>query len=331
MFLSVNIPVYNAEKYLRECIESVLCQSFSDFELILADDGSTDKSGAICDEYAARDSRIRVLHLENGGSMSARSHAFEESSGDYIFMMDADDVIYPDLFERMHSVCREHAPDILAFNFEIWEEGILIGKGENVDRGLYEGSALSKIRERLVYDKQRRSFNRGSMIYSLWSKFFRRDFLKAHFPEIPREIVKGEDMIVTALLVCAANSVYFMDFCGYKYRISDGSIMSSFKEGEIQNYKSAYSFLLSNVPAVPKNNIAVWMLYMFLEYCHSAARLAGSATEFEDLIGRNADEEFLEIVHSARLSRPKLRDIRHIRLIKNGNFKALYSALKKNE
>ena len=331
MFLSVNIPVYNAEKYLRECVDSVLCQSFSDFELILADDGSTDESGAICDEYAARDSRIKVLHLENGGCASARRHALAASSGEYVFMMDADDAIYPELFERVHSVCETCEPDIIAFNFEVWEGDSLFRSGNCEAEGLYEGSALAGVCERLVYDKHRRSFNRGSMIYSLWSKVFRRGFLAEHFPRVPQGVTKGEDLAVTAVLACDAKSVYYMDFYGYKYRILEGSMMGSFKESETENYRCLYDFIRANVPDIPKNNIDVWMLYMFSEYCRSAMKVAGSAAEFEDIIKRNTDAEFFEIIRAARLSLPRLRDIRLIRLIKKKNFKALYAALKGDE
>lgn len=91
--ISVIIPVYNAEKYLRRCIDSVLSQTFTDFELLLIDDGSKDKSGAICDEYAAKDSRVRVFHKENGGVSSARNLGIDNAKGEWISFVDADDEI----------------------------------------------------------------------------------------------------------------------------------------------------------------------------------------------------------------------------------------------
>ena len=87
-FLSIIIPVYNVEIYLAECLESVLAQTFTDFEVLLIDDGSTDGSSAICDEYACRDSRIRCFHKENGGHMSARQEGFRYSLGEYISFVD---------------------------------------------------------------------------------------------------------------------------------------------------------------------------------------------------------------------------------------------------
>ena len=96
MLFSVIVPIYNIEKYIRRCIDSVLLQSFTDFELILVDDGSPDRCGAICDEYAKKDERIKVIHKENGGLVSARQAGIKVASGDYIFHLDGDDAVLPD-------------------------------------------------------------------------------------------------------------------------------------------------------------------------------------------------------------------------------------------
>ena len=329
MFLSVSIPIYNCEAYLRECIDSILAQTFTDFELILLDDGSTDASGAICDEYAARDERIRVLHLKNGGVVAARKRACEECRGDYVLFVDGDDVVVPGLFQRIHSVCAAHRPDMLAFDFEIIGTEPVIRNKNGFPEGLYEGRAIERVRRSLIYDKHRRSFNYGGVIYSLWSKAFRRAFLIEHFPDVPPEITKGEDMVATVVLTCAADSVYFMDFCGYQYRITPGSAMNTFKENEIGHYKSVRQFVTLRAPTVSKNSIAVWMMYMFLGYCRSAANTARSWAEFANIIERNTDAEFFAILRSARLYLPKPRDMRLIYLVKKRGFKALYRALER--
>ena len=98
MYFSVIVPVYNVEKYLSECIDSILCQTFTDFELILVDDGSKDKSGEICDQYAQKDSRIKVIHKENGGLSDARNFGTAASNGKYIVYLDSDDYISDDNF-----------------------------------------------------------------------------------------------------------------------------------------------------------------------------------------------------------------------------------------
>lgn len=100
--ISVIVPVYKAEEYLRDCIDSILSQTLSDFEVILVDDGSPDGSGAICEEYAARDSRISVIHQENRGQAAARNHALTQAKGQWICFVDSDDLIHPQTLELLY-------------------------------------------------------------------------------------------------------------------------------------------------------------------------------------------------------------------------------------
>lgn len=105
--ISVIIPVYNTESYLERCLKSILSQSFTDIELLLVDDGSTDRSGAICDEYAVRDNRIKVLHQENGGVSSARNLGLDQATGEYVIFADADDYWVTDkALERLYGIAK---------------------------------------------------------------------------------------------------------------------------------------------------------------------------------------------------------------------------------
>ncbi len=108
--ISVIVPVYKVEKYLPECIDSILAQTFTDFELILVDDGSPDNSGKICDDYAARDSRIRVFHKENGGVSSARNLGIKNAQSDYIAFLDSDDWWKPEFLEKMLALAQKYPP-----------------------------------------------------------------------------------------------------------------------------------------------------------------------------------------------------------------------------
>ena len=99
--VSIIIPIYNVEKYLKCCLDSILVQTFQDWEAIFVDDGSKDSSGIICDEYAAKDARVRVIHKENGGLSSARNAGLAIASGDWIMHLDGDDWIEPDMLERL--------------------------------------------------------------------------------------------------------------------------------------------------------------------------------------------------------------------------------------
>ena len=117
--ISIIVPVYNVEKYLRKCIDSILNQTFRDFELILVDDGSTDSSGKICDEYSLKDSRIKVIHKENGGQSSARNMGLDVAQGEYIGFVDSDDWIEKDMYEILYRNCKMKDGDIgiIGINF----------------------------------------------------------------------------------------------------------------------------------------------------------------------------------------------------------------------
>ena len=117
MFFSVIVPVYNVEKYLRECIDSILSQSFTDFELILVNDGSKDNSGVICDEYAAKDNRVKVIHKENGGQSTARNQGVEVAQGEFAIFLDSDDFfIDTNVFADLQEIICDNT-DIVIFRY----------------------------------------------------------------------------------------------------------------------------------------------------------------------------------------------------------------------
>ncbi|HJD96893.1 glycosyltransferase, partial [Mailhella massiliensis] len=111
-FLSVIIPVYNVEKYLARCLDSVLAQSFSDMEIICVDDGSTDSSPDILRAYAARDARIRLIHQKNRGIAAARNAGLDAAAGRYVAFVDSDDAVTPDIYKSIFSHCPEEAEGI---------------------------------------------------------------------------------------------------------------------------------------------------------------------------------------------------------------------------
>lgn len=115
--ISIIVPVYKAEPYLRKCIDSILNQTFKDFELILVDDGSPDRCGEICDEYALKDSRIKIIHKENSGRSSARNVGLDIAQGEYIGFVDSDDWIEPDMYEVLYSKAKIESADIIALNY----------------------------------------------------------------------------------------------------------------------------------------------------------------------------------------------------------------------
>ena len=133
--ISVIIPVYNAESTLRRCVDSVLAQTFTDFECLLINDGSKDKSGEICDEYAAKDSRIRVFHMENGGPSAARNFGLNQAIGQYVIFQDADDYLLDNgSYLKLITYAIQNNLDILRFDYSIVDKDGNLNMWKSLDK-----------------------------------------------------------------------------------------------------------------------------------------------------------------------------------------------------
>lgn len=123
--VSIIVPVYNVGKYLERCLKSILQQTYKHFEIILVDDGSTDNSGRVCDEYKEKDDRIRVIHKENKGVSDARNVGLQNVTGDYICFIDPDDVVAPDFLDKLYKLCMEHDADISMVRYRTFTDEII--------------------------------------------------------------------------------------------------------------------------------------------------------------------------------------------------------------
>ena len=241
---SVVVPIYKVEKYLEECIDSILSQTFTDFELILVDDGSPDKCGEICDKYAGQDSRISVIHKENGGSVSARRTGTEAAKAEYVFILDADDYIGSSLFAEMAKIIKDNDfPDIVAYNCVFLTNNTKVELKNSYSKGLYTHEKLNHVKENILYNKELPSLNLGGILHSVWSKVIKRNILLDVQAEIPREITKGDDLAVTVQAILKCDSLYFSDCAEYYYRNNESSIMNSFSPDEISKYEVLINFL----------------------------------------------------------------------------------------
>lgn len=165
--ISIIIPVYNVEKYLRQCLDSMLAQTFYDYEVIITNDGSTDSSGDICDEYAARDSRFRVIHKANGGLSSARNAALDIARGQYIFFLDSDDFIAPTCLQILLETSKSTGRKIVTCNpthslQELGRRGktVIMSSRDAIKRTLHQtngmvNTACGKLYDRSIFDHER--------------------------------------------------------------------------------------------------------------------------------------------------------------------------------
>ena len=231
MFFSVIIPVYNVEKYLPGCIESVLHQTFSDFELILVDDGSPDRCPQICDQYEAKDARIRVVHKPNGGLASARRAGIKAASGDYILNLDSDDLIEQDTLESACQIIKDTNCDLISFSYRWVKKGHTVSiTNDGLEEGLYSKNEIETyIYPRLLMDK-----NMNHISYYLSGKVVKREFLLPHQLAVSERISLGEDLCCVIPCYLHANSVYIIKKEAYLYTVREDSLSKEFNTKQIQ-------------------------------------------------------------------------------------------------
>ncbi len=220
--LSVIVPVYNAKDYLETCIDSVLGQSFRDLELILVDDGSTDGSGQICDEYARRDERVRVFHTENHGLVAARKKGLKESRGEFIGYVDADDWIEPDMYAYLYETAVRNSCDLVATGYYRQFSDHAVPMKNRLAEGFYDREAIEKqVIPKMLYNGV---YFQNGVLVSLASKLIKRELLFKTQMDVPENITIGEDAAVTYPSILRAQALYLSDEIFYHYRQHDGSM-----------------------------------------------------------------------------------------------------------
>lgn len=237
-FLSIIVPIYKVEEYLPKCIDSIIGQTFSDIEAILVDDGGNDNCPDICDEYAKRDKRIKVIHKENGGLVSARKAGIKAAAGEYAAFVDGDDSIAQGMYAAMCQAAIQADADIVAEGFEfaypdrveLWHDKVC--DGEYDKKGLIQ----SIYPVMMCHDN---SLVRN-VAPALWNKIFRRELLWSVLSGMDEGIRDGEDAAVTYPCLLAAKKVVFMTSGHhYRYRINTASMSRSFDKAW---YESASAY-----------------------------------------------------------------------------------------
>ena len=212
---SILVPVYKVEKYIGECIESVLGQSYPNFELVLVDDGSPDRSGEICDEYAAKDQRIRVFHKPNGGAMQTRCYALEKAQGDYCIIIDSDDYLALNTLEVLRDHILKTDADCIIYGFN-W----LKSSGTEV------GSSHDAYANTVITDKNLvlNIILNNSAYNAMWRKCVRHSCFKGRDLSACYHIRGGDDRIQSEEVLENAESFLFIHDALYFYRVNDSSI-----------------------------------------------------------------------------------------------------------
>lgn len=228
-YFSVIVPVYNTADYLPHCLDSIISQSFSDFELLLINDGSTDISPDICASYAEKDSRIRLIHKKNGGIVSARNTGVKTACGKYICYVDSDDWIVLDALQRIYAhISENNQPDMVIWNISYEYSDHNYVPVSHVTPGLYQKQKLdTDIYPYMMYDS-RQSFCTPLVSPQAYNKAYKRELLQEHYCRDERLRQREEQGFVFECLYYA-DSVYFSDDVLYHYnRCNMSSIMSCY-------------------------------------------------------------------------------------------------------
>lgn len=237
--ISIIVPVYNAQAYLAQCIESICAQTYRNLDIILVDDGSKDCSLEICRQYQDRDSRIRVISKENGGHTSARKAGLKAAAGQYIGFADADDWMEPDMVECLYQRMRVSGADVaMCGRFENTGESckeVYHGIGE----GYYDKEMLlNQVYPRMIVNDD---FFEWGIFPALWDKLFRRECLEPFLMGTDERIEIGEDAVSVYPCLLAADSIYVIHRCLYHYRQTASSLIK--KEGETEKERNGYRLL----------------------------------------------------------------------------------------
>lgn len=222
--ISVIIPVYNVEPYLRQCLDSVVNQTYRNLEILLIDDGSPDHCGEICDEYAKKDSRIRVAHKQNGGLSAAWNDGLAAATGEWVAFVDSDDWLDIDYFEKMLQIQRQDSADVIQSGGYYWEEQ----RGQFIrwafkEEFFVENKDREKMQIRLLMRSSGRQ-TKGAISFT-WGKLFRRQLLVVNGCKFDTKIRAGlmTDTLFDWDVFEMASLIVGIPYCGYHYRVTNTS------------------------------------------------------------------------------------------------------------
>lgn len=237
MRFSIIVPMYNAIEYISECLESVLCQPFTEWELIIVDDGSIDGSGELADQYAANDNRIRVIHKANSGQFFARKEGILAAKGEYIVFLDSDDYYEKNALTELEKYISEYSPDIIMFSGEKIINGLRTGK--SIGSSLNEVGFVDK---KLVYEELISSHNLNSVCF----KAYKRELFEGDRMDYSAfgGIGFGEDKIMNLYPITKAKTIFIIPNVLYIYRENEKSVMYDLRVERISSMIANHVFLI---------------------------------------------------------------------------------------
>lgn len=243
------------EPYLERCVKSITKANYENLEVILVDDGSQDGCPEICDRWAARDARIRVIHKPNGGLVSARKAGLEIATGDYATYVDGDDWIEPEMYDCLN----RYDVDLIVQGF-VSDRGKTSARVLNrVSSGVYEGEHLQRLRTEMLVDDQ----GKFQLYPCVWNKIFRKEKLKKFQNLVPDRVSMGEDVAVTYRYLLEADQVVITDDCHYHYILNPSGMTSKKDIRYIEKCYALFDYLMQ-VDGLPREQIDNYFCSMMI-------------------------------------------------------------------
>jgi len=263
ILISIIVPIFNSQQYLKQCIDSILVQTYTNIEIILVDDGSTDMSSQICDAYTVKDNRVKVIHKKNGGNTSARKSGLNLVSGDYIAFVDSDDWIDDRMYEEMVNIIMQSKANIVASG--CYEEYLdkTVQDINLIEPGNYRDSKL----EMDFYPVMLYSgiYYRFGILPYLCNKLFEKNIIINSMLELDERIHNGEDAVCLFPCMLKAKCISVTEKCWYHYRIREDSICRTVDERFFENMGLVYNklrdaFIISPYAKVLMKQLKYYMM-----------------------------------------------------------------------
>lgn len=261
--ISIIVPIYKVEKYLKQCVDSILRQTYKDLEIILVDDGSPDNCPDMCDEYAMTDNRVKVIHKKNGGLMSARQAGLRAATGEYIGFVDGDDCIKDTMYEKFAEAIEKYHPDMALCEFLY----AFPDRNEKSEQNLSQSYYDKKQMEDMIYPTMlfKDRFYCFGINPCCWSKVYKKELLENNLYKVTPKIKIGEDAAFTYPCLLDADSLAYIGDYLYFYRINPQSMTKSYDENLHETILIPYNILkekFASKSAVIKKQLNYYLLFL---------------------------------------------------------------------
>jgi glycosyltransferase involved in cell wall biosynthesis len=314
--ISIIVPVYNVEKYIQRCIDSILAQTLSNFELILVDDGSTDKSGTICDNYAKEDSRINVIHLKNEGVSNARNKGISLAQGDYLMFCDSDDYVEKNWCNLLYKAINQGGKILPIIGVRIIYN---IGGGKKeVIRAFPKKVSMEK-------DKYFETYKKG-LSGSLWCKIYERKIIVDNSLYFNVNVNRGEDLLFNLSYIKYMDSIVTIPTIGYNYvHSNENSLINRYRKDLFDVTVMVYYawreyFKQHNVDRKQIEEFATYFYLNFLNMFKNTFDERNKDNLIEKLKYNNHILNSKEFIECLKMANTSQEDNRYIKLLKTNNY-----------